>query len=84
MNDGDEIEPGAVIARTEIRVKRPGEVRGIREDLEAVRRVLVVRDADRVVMDTQGKSPKVTEGDLLVDNTEVAEGVRRLQSRARW
>ncbi len=80
VNDGDEIEPGAVIARTEIQCKETGQVRGIREDLEAVRRILVVRDADRVVVDTQGNTSKVTEGDLLVDNTEIAEGVRASES----
>ncbi|MEL6900912.1 MAG: DNA-directed RNA polymerase subunit beta'', partial [Cyanobacteria bacterium J06606_4] len=50
VSDGDVIEPGAVIARTEIRCKEAGEIRGIREDLESVRRVLVVRDADRIVV----------------------------------
>lgn len=80
VNDGDEIEPGAVIARTEIQCKEAGQIRGIREDLESVRRVLVVRDADRVVIDIQGKTPTVSEGDLLVDNTLLAEGVRSSES----
>lgn len=80
VNDGDEIEPGAVIARTEIRCKEAGQIRGIRQDLESVRRVLVVRDADRMVIDTEGKPPTVTEGDLLVDNTAIAEGIRTPES----
>ncbi len=80
VNDGDEITPGAVIARTEIRCKEAGEIRGIREDLESVRRVLVVRDADRIVIDTEGKPPTVSEGDLLVDGTEIAEEMRSKES----
>ncbi|MEL6602686.1 MAG: DNA-directed RNA polymerase subunit beta' [Cyanobacteria bacterium J06614_10] len=80
VSDGDVIEPGAVIARTEIRCKEAGEIRGIREDLESVRRVLVVRDADRIVVDTNGNSPTVSEGDLLVDNSEIASGVRSSES----
>ncbi len=80
VNDGDEIQPGAVIARTEIRCKEAGEIRGIREDLESVRRVLVVRDADRMVVDTNGASPLVSEGDLLVDDTPIAEGLRTAES----
>ncbi len=80
VDDGDEITPGAVIARTEIRCKEAGEIRGIREDLESVRRVLVVRDADRMVIDTEGKPPIVSEGDLLVDDTEIAEGLRSQES----
>ena len=75
VQDGDAIEPGEVIARTEIRCKEAGEIRGIRQDLESVRRVLVVRDADRVTISTNGNSPTVSEGDLLVDNTKIAEGV---------
>ncbi|MEL6471911.1 MAG: DNA-directed RNA polymerase subunit beta' [Cyanobacteria bacterium J06623_4] len=80
VSDGDVIEPGAVIARTEIRCKEAGEIRGIREDLESVRRVLVVRDADRMVVETNGNSPTVSEGDLLVDNSEIASGVRSSES----
>ncbi len=80
VEDGDEITPGAVIARTEIRCKEAGQIRGIREDLESVRRVLVVRDADQMVIDTEGKPPTVSEGDLLVDATEVADGVRSQES----
>lgn len=80
VNDGDDIEPGAVIARTEIRCKEAGEIRGIREDLESVRRVLVVRDADRMVVDTQGAPPLVSEGDLLVDATPIAEGLKTAES----
>ncbi len=65
VNDGDEIEPGAVVARTEIQCKEEGEVRGIREGTEAIRRVLVVRDADRITVPISG-TPKVKVGDLLV------------------
>ena len=80
VKDGDEITPGAVIARTEIRSKEAGEIRGIREDLESVRRILVVRDADRIVVDTEGNTPTVSAGDLLVDNSKIAEGVNSAQS----
>lgn len=80
VKDGDEITPGAVIARTEIRSKEAGEIRGIREDLESVRRILVVRDADRATIDTEGKPPTVSDGDLLVDNTTIADGVTTTHS----
>ncbi|MEL6159438.1 MAG: DNA-directed RNA polymerase subunit beta' [Cyanobacteria bacterium J06623_5] len=80
VSDGDVIEPGAVIARTEIRCKEAGEIRGIREDLESVRRILVVRDADRIVVSTNGNAPTVSAGDLLVDNTEIASGVHTSES----
>ncbi|MEM8502540.1 MAG: DNA-directed RNA polymerase subunit beta' [Cyanobacteria bacterium P01_D01_bin.1] len=80
VQDGDEIQPGAVIARTEIQSKEAGEIRGIREDLESVRRILVVRDADRITVSTEGNSPTVSEGDLLVDNTAIAPGVITVES----
>ncbi|MCP2729326.1 DNA-directed RNA polymerase subunit beta' [Limnofasciculus baicalensis] len=65
VNDGDEIEPGAVVARTEIQCKDAGLVRGIREGAEAIRRILVMRDADLVTVPISGK-PKVKVGDLVV------------------
>ena len=80
VTDGDEITPGAVIARTEIQCKEAGEIRGIREDLESVRRILVVRDVDQVTIETNGNQPTVSVGDLLVDNSKIAEGVRNKES----
>jgi DNA-directed RNA polymerase subunit beta' len=76
VEDGEQISPGAVVAQTEIQCKEAGEIRGIREGAEAIRRVLVVRDTDRMIIDLQGQSPTVEVGDLLVDGAEVAPGAR--------
>lgn len=75
VQDGDQIAPGAVVARTEIQCKEAGEIRGIREGDESIRRILVVRNSDRVEVDSQGQAPKVKPGDLLVAGSEVAPGV---------
>lgn len=75
VQDGEQIAPGAVVARTEIQCKDAGIIRGIREGVEAIRRVLVVRDADRITLETQGKAPTVSVGNLLVAGSELAPGV---------
>ena len=75
VTDGQQIEPGAVVARTEIQCKEPGEVRGIREGTEAIRRILVVRKSDRIQLSLNGLSPMVKVGDLVVDGSEVVPGV---------
>ncbi|HAZ44706.1 MAG TPA: DNA-directed RNA polymerase subunit beta'' [Cyanobacteria bacterium UBA11369] len=75
VEDGDRIAPGAVVARTEIQCKESGEIRGIREGGEAIRRVLVVREADKLAIATGTAKPKVKPGDLLVAGSEVAPGV---------
>jgi DNA-directed RNA polymerase subunit beta' len=75
VKDGDQIAPGAVVARTEILCKESGEVRGIRQGAEAIRRILVVRDADLTTVSTQGKTPTVQVGDLIVAGSEIASGV---------
>lgn len=80
VEDGEQISPGAVVARTEIQCKEAGEIRGIREGAEAIRRVLVVRDADRMTLDLQGHAPKVKDGDLVVDGAEIADGIRLEES----
>ena len=80
VKDGDQIAPGAVVARTEILCKESGQVRGIREGGEAIRRVLVMRDADGEVLETKGKAAKVKAGDLIVSGTEIASGVRITES----
>lgn len=74
VEDGQEIVPGAVVARTEIQCKEPGEVRGIRSGQEAIRRLLIVRDSDRQTLAIDGKA-KVKENTLVVAGTEIAEGV---------
>lgn len=75
VKDGDQIAPGAVVARTEILCKETGEIRGIREGGEAIRRVLVMRNADRFTVDTKGKTPTVKPGELLVAGSLIAPGV---------
>lgn len=75
VKDGDQIEPGAVVARTEIQCKEAGEIRGIREGTEAIRRVLVVRGVDRYSMSTNGQAATVSVGDLVVNGQAVAEGL---------
>ena len=78
VEDGQEIAKGATIARTEILCKSSGEVQGIREGTEAIRRVLVVRDSDVVSyeLDVSQSEFSYKEGDLLVSGTKLAEGVR--------
>ncbi len=74
VKDGDQIAPGAVVARTEIQCKEAGEVQGIRQGGEAIRRILVVREADTIVIDTKGKTPTVKADDLLVSGAQLAPG----------
>jgi DNA-directed RNA polymerase subunit beta' len=73
VKDGDRIDPGAVVARTAILCKETGEVQGIREGQEAIRRILVVRDADKVELPTNGKA-KAKAGDLMVAGSPLEEG----------
>ncbi|MGC9504094.1 DNA-directed RNA polymerase subunit beta' [Baaleninema sp.] len=76
VKDGDQIEPGAVVARTEICCKTKGIVGGIREGTEATRRILVVSDQDRFSIELNGDAqPKVKAGQLLVSGAEIASGV---------
>ncbi|MCL2933717.1 MAG: DNA-directed RNA polymerase subunit beta' [Trichodesmium sp. MAG_R03] len=73
VGDGDVIQARGVISRTEILSKESGEVRGIREGSEAIRRILIVREADLVKIPVK-TLPSVAEGDLLVAGTEIAPG----------
>lgn len=74
VEDGDSIAPGAVVARTQILGKEGGVVRGVRQDTEAVRRCLVLRDSDKITMTTSAQ-PTVKQGDLLVEGAEIAPGI---------
>ncbi|ABG52101.1 DNA-directed RNA polymerase, beta'' subunit [Trichodesmium erythraeum IMS101] len=74
VKDGDVIEAGGVVSRTQILSKKSGEVRGIREGSEAIRRILIVREADLVKIPVN-TLPSVVEGDLLVAGTEIAPGI---------
>jgi DNA-directed RNA polymerase subunit beta' len=75
VKDCDRIAPSAVVARTEIQCKEAGEIRGIREGGEAIRRVLVVREADKLAIDVGTTKPTVKPGDLLVAGSAIAPGV---------
>jgi DNA-directed RNA polymerase subunit beta' len=73
VKEGDAIAPGAVVARTEIQCKEAGEVRGIREGVEAIRRILIMRESDRITIPAPNSKVKV--GTLLVAGMPLAEGV---------
>jgi DNA-directed RNA polymerase subunit beta' len=75
VKDGDQIAPGSVVARTEIQCKEAGEIQGIREGTEAIRRILVVRDEDTMAVELQGNKPTVRVGELLVGDIELAPGL---------
>jgi len=74
VEDGQVIAPGAIVARTEIQCKDAGEVRGVREGAEAIRRILVLRDSDRLTL-RSSERPRGRVGDLVVAGTEIAPGV---------
>lgn len=78
VHNNQEIPPGAVVARTEIQGKEAGEVRGIREGAEAIRRILVVRDTDLITIETNTTNKKdlaVKVNDLITDGMTIAPGV---------
>ncbi|MDG2991812.1 DNA-directed RNA polymerase subunit beta'' [Candidatus Synechococcus calcipolaris G9] len=75
VKDGDKIPPGAVIARTAIKSKQAGQVQGILRSGESVRRILIITEGDRLVVDIGSATPSVEVGDLLRDGEELAEGV---------
>ena len=74
VKDGDQIAPGAVVARTEIQCKETGTVRGINEGQESIRRVLLERETDRLTLELPS-APDVEIDQLLVAGHEVVPGV---------
>ncbi|XTZ19486.1 MAG: DNA-directed RNA polymerase subunit beta'', partial [cyanobacterium endosymbiont of Rhopalodia fuxianensis] len=79
--NGEQIPPGAIVAKTEIQCTAIGEVRGIKQGIEAIRRILVVRDDDLETI-TVDEKPIVSSGDLMVADAELAAGVK-VQSSGR-
>jgi DNA-directed RNA polymerase subunit beta' len=77
VDDGDQIAPGAVVARTEICSKQGGEVQGIRRTGESVRRILVITDteANQKVLETGDQQPTIKAGELIREGDEIASGV---------
>ena len=81
VKDGDEIEKGAVVTRTEIMCKEDGIIQGIRSGSDIVRRCLVVRESDQMTIQLpEGVKPTVKLGQLLVEGIEIAEGVNLSES----
>jgi DNA-directed RNA polymerase subunit beta' len=75
VQSGQEIPPGAVVARTEIQCKEAGEIRGIRQGAEAIRRILVVRENDLTTVKTNITNKTeiaVKVNDLITDNKLIA------------
>lgn len=80
VKDGDEIPAGAVVATTEIQCKENGIVRGIREGVEAIRRILVVRESDLFQIEVD-KTTKVKQGDLVTAGSDITDsGIKTPES----
>jgi len=79
VEDGDKIPPGAVVARTEIQCHQAGQVRGIKADSEATRRVLIMRETDQFTVPVTGKA-LVKEGSLMVAGTKLTADTIAQQS----
>lgn len=78
VKDGEEIAKGSTIARTEILCKSAGEVQGIREGAEAIRRILIVRDTDLITheLDIPQSECSYKKGDLLVSGSKLTDEIR--------
>lgn len=74
VQDGDEIAPGAVVATTEIQCLEEGIVRGIREGVEAIRRILLVCESDLFTLEID-QPPTFELEELVTAGTEIAPGV---------
>lgn len=76
VEDGQEIRAGDTIAQTEIKSQTAGEVRGIRQGGEAIRRILVVRDSDLVTHELNVAKSELNhkKGDLIVADQEIIPG----------
>jgi DNA-directed RNA polymerase subunit beta' len=75
VEDGQQIDPGAVVARTEIKAKQGGVIRGIRKDGETIRRLLVMTEEDLTAIDLQDAAATASVGDLLRTGDELAPGI---------
>ncbi|MGF1675611.1 MAG: DNA-directed RNA polymerase subunit beta'', partial [Rivularia sp. (in: cyanobacteria)] len=79
VEDGLTIEPGAVVARTQILCKEGGVIGGVKVGTDAPRRCLILRSADMLTINLD-QAPTCKVGDLLVEGVEIAPGVFAEQS----
>lgn len=79
VTDGEEIPANAVVARTAIQCKEAGQVRGIKSGIEAIRRILIVRDGD-IIRFALPEKPSVNKGDLVIAGSKIGAGVEAQES----
>ncbi len=77
--DGQTIEPGAVVARTQILCKEGGSIQGVKISTDAPRRCLILRTGDTFTINLD-QAPSCKAGDLLVEGAEIAPGIFAEQS----
>ncbi len=79
VEDGQTIEPGSVVARTQILCKEGGVIQGIKVGTDAPRRCLILRTGDKFTVNV-GDAPSCKVGDLLVEGAAIAPGILAEQS----
>ncbi|AFY53309.1 DNA-directed RNA polymerase subunit beta' [Rivularia sp. PCC 7116] len=72
--DGQTIEPGAVVSRTQILCKEGGTIQGVKVGTDAPRRCLILRTGDTFTINLN-QAPTCKVGDLLVEGAEIAPGI---------
>ena len=76
VEDGQEIAINGAIAKTVIKCKSAGTVRGIPQAGESIRRILIQRDLDKTThtVNVAKSEFNCAEGDLIIADTEIAPG----------
>ncbi|MGF1492943.1 MAG: DNA-directed RNA polymerase subunit beta' [Microcoleaceae cyanobacterium] len=73
VEDGQEIAAGSVVSRTEILSKEGGIVAGIRSGAEILRRILIIREQDQLIIDVpESETITVQPGQLVVEGQSLA------------
>jgi DNA-directed RNA polymerase subunit beta' len=75
VKDGQEIIPGALVAKTSLISKSKGKVENITDNGQSGRKILILRETDEETIYLNGGTPQVSEGELVRYGDQIAANI---------
>jgi len=75
VSDGEEITSGTLVAKTSLISRSKGKIENINNNGQSGRKILILRETDQEIIDLNGQTPQVSEGELVRYGDQIAPNI---------
>jgi len=75
VSDGEEITSGTLVAKTSLISRSKGKIENINNNGQSGKKILILRETDKEIIDLNGQTPQVSEGELVRYGDQIAPNI---------